>query len=119
MSFDVINYNEPISDSEPSLVTKNQSPETSMVVDKVETVHQVTQKVTPMFKKRRNKNASSFSSPQSSKVQQLQIFTCHMDFGLFDIMDLIKKQLRLYIVETSWLMQEKHVYYCIAKNNGQ
>ncbi|KAI4343563.1 hypothetical protein L6164_010897 [Bauhinia variegata] len=52
-----------ISDNEPS-VTKNHSPETSMVVDKLETGEQVTQKMAPAEKKRRNRNGNS---PQSSK----------------------------------------------------
>ncbi|KAI4336376.1 hypothetical protein L6164_014910 [Bauhinia variegata] len=57
-----------ISDNEPSFVTKNQSPETSMVVDKLETGEQVTQKVTPVQKRRRNRNRNrNGGSPQSSK----------------------------------------------------
>lgn len=59
-----------VTDNEPSSVTKNQSPETSVVVDKLEPGEQVTQKVTPMEKKRRNRNGSSFGSPQS-KVKKL------------------------------------------------
>lgn len=47
-----------ISDTEPSVV-KNQSPETSMVVQKLEKGEQVTQKVTPMVKKRKARNGSS------------------------------------------------------------
>ncbi|TKY73698.1 dimerization protein [Spatholobus suberectus] len=53
-----------ISDNEPS-VTKNLSPQSSMVVDKLETGEQVTQKVTPVEKKRRTRNGSSLSNPQS------------------------------------------------------
>ncbi|XP_061338988.1 transcription factor BC1-like isoform X2 [Gastrolobium bilobum] len=53
-----------ISDNEPS-VTKNLSPQSSMVLDKFETGEQVTQKVTPMEKKRRIRNGSSLSNPQS------------------------------------------------------
>ncbi|KAK7410995.1 hypothetical protein VNO78_02294 [Psophocarpus tetragonolobus] len=54
-----------ISDNEPS-VTKNLSPQSSMVVDKLETGEQVTQKVnTPAEKKRRTRNGSSLSNPQS------------------------------------------------------
>ncbi|CAJ1937567.1 unnamed protein product [Sphenostylis stenocarpa] len=53
-----------ISDTEPSVV-KNYSPETSMVVDKLEKGEQVTQKVTPTQKKRRARNGSSLSSPLS------------------------------------------------------
>ncbi|XP_020233509.1 transcription factor bHLH137 [Cajanus cajan] len=55
-----------ISDTEPSVV-KNHSPETSMVVDKLEKGEQVTQKVTPMVKKRRAKYGSSLSSPLSKE----------------------------------------------------
>lgn len=52
-------------DNEPS-VTKNLSPQSSIVVDKLETGEQVTQKniVTPMEKKRRTRNGSSSSNPQ-------------------------------------------------------
>ena len=54
-----------ISDIELSVV-KNHSPETSMVVDKLEKGEQVTQKVvTPMEKKRRARNGSSSSDPLS------------------------------------------------------
>lgn len=53
------------SDNEPS-VTKKQSPESSTVVDKLETGEQVTQKVmTPMEKKRRTRNCSSLNYAQS------------------------------------------------------
>lgn len=58
-----------MSDNEPSSVTKNQqSPETSLVLDKLETdSEQVTQKVTPMEKKRRNRSnrSPSLTRPQS------------------------------------------------------
>ncbi|TKY60545.1 dimerization protein [Spatholobus suberectus] len=50
-----------ISDTEPSVV-KNQSPESSMVVDTLEKGQQVTH---PMEKKRRARNGSSLSSPLS------------------------------------------------------
>ncbi|RDX61502.1 Transcription factor bHLH137, partial [Mucuna pruriens] len=53
-----------ISDNEPS-VTKNLSPQSSIVVDKLETGEQVTQKVTPVEKKRRTRNGSSLSNPPS------------------------------------------------------
>ena len=53
-----------ISDNEPS-VTKNLSPQSSMVVDKLETGEQVTQKVTPMERKRRTRHGSCLSNPQS------------------------------------------------------
>ncbi|XP_020232909.1 transcription factor bHLH137 [Cajanus cajan] len=56
-----------ISDNEPS-VTKNLSPQSSMVVDKLETGEQVTQKVTPVQKKRRTRNGSSLSNPQSKDI---------------------------------------------------
>ncbi|KAL2347092.1 hypothetical protein Fmac_001092 [Flemingia macrophylla] len=56
-----------ISDNEPS-VTKNLSPQSSVVVDKLETSDQVTQKVTPMEKKRRTRNGSSMSNPQSKDI---------------------------------------------------
>ncbi|XP_028766268.1 transcription factor bHLH137-like [Neltuma alba] len=56
-----------MSDNEPSSVTKNQSPETSVVLDKLEPGEQVTQKVTPMEKRRRNRNRSSLSHPQSKE----------------------------------------------------
>ncbi|KAG5046093.1 hypothetical protein AAZX31_06G158400 [Glycine max] len=56
-----------ISDNEPS-VTKNLSPQSSMVVDKLETGEQVTQKVNiPVDKKRRTRNGSSFTSNPQSK----------------------------------------------------
>ncbi|XP_054822525.1 transcription factor bHLH137-like [Prosopis cineraria] len=54
-----------MSDNEPPSVTKNQSPETSVVLDKLEPGEQVTQKVTPMEKKR-NRNRSSH--PQSKEA---------------------------------------------------
>ncbi|XP_057423083.1 transcription factor bHLH137 [Lotus japonicus] len=50
-----------ISDNEPS-ITKNLSPQSSMVVDKLEIGEQVTQKVTP---KRRSRKDSSLNEPQS------------------------------------------------------
>lgn len=53
-----------LSDNEPS-VTKKQSTESSTVVDKLETGEQVTQKVTSMDKKRKNRNGSSLNSAQS------------------------------------------------------
>ncbi|XP_062115842.1 transcription factor BC1-like [Humulus lupulus] len=49
------------SDNEPS-VTKKQSTESSTVVDKLESGEQVTQKVTPMEKKRKTRNGSSNSA---------------------------------------------------------
>ncbi|KAM5571566.1 transcription factor bHLH137 [Rosa sericea] len=58
------------SDNEPS-VTKKQSPESSAVVDKLETGEQVTQKVmTPMERKRRTRNGSSPNSAQSKVKKQ-------------------------------------------------
>ncbi|KAJ1417848.1 Myc-type, basic helix-loop-helix [Sesbania bispinosa] len=56
-----------ISDNEPS-VTKNLSPQSSMVVDKLETGEQVTQKVTPMERKRRTRNGSSLNNHQSKET---------------------------------------------------
>ncbi|KAK7399268.1 hypothetical protein VNO78_10448 [Psophocarpus tetragonolobus] len=53
-----------ISDTEPSVV-KIHSPETSMVVDKLERGEQITQTVLPMEKKRRARNGSSLSTPLS------------------------------------------------------
>lgn len=62
------------SDNEPS-VTKKQSPESSAVVDKLETGEQVTQKVmTPMERKRRTRNGSSPNSAQSKVNIEFQIF---------------------------------------------
>ena len=56
-----------ISDNEPS-VTENLSPQSSMVVDKLETGEQVTQKVnTPVEKKRKTRNGSSLTSNPQSK----------------------------------------------------
>ncbi|XP_047168515.1 transcription factor bHLH137-like isoform X2 [Vigna umbellata] len=56
-----------ISDNEPS-VTKILSPQSSVVVDKLETGEQVTQKVnTPPLKKRRTRNGSSLTSNTQSK----------------------------------------------------
>ncbi|KAK7291527.1 hypothetical protein RIF29_06743 [Crotalaria pallida] len=62
-----------ISDTEPSSVTtkNNQSPETSMVVDKLESGEQVTQKVTPpMEKKRRTRNRSPLSTSISKDSRE-------------------------------------------------
>ncbi|KAK7316853.1 hypothetical protein RJT34_00609 [Clitoria ternatea] len=56
-----------ISDNEPS-VTKNLSPQSSVVLDKLETGEQVTQKVTPMEKKRRTRNGPSLNSPQAKEA---------------------------------------------------
>ncbi|CAL0319811.1 unnamed protein product [Lupinus luteus] len=58
-----------ISDNEPS-VAKNISPQSSMVVDKLEIGEQVTQKVTPMVKKRRIRSAYSLNKPQSKDVKE-------------------------------------------------
>ncbi|KAK7353861.1 hypothetical protein VNO80_19314 [Phaseolus coccineus] len=56
-----------ISDNEPS-VTKNLSPQSSVVVDKLENGEQVTQKVhTPVEKKRRSRNGSSLTTNTQSK----------------------------------------------------
>lgn len=54
-----------ISDNEPS-ITKNLSPQSSMVVDKLEIGEQVTQKVTP---KRRSRKDSSLNEPQSKVIE--------------------------------------------------
>lgn len=54
-----------ISDNEPSAVTKKQSTESSTVVNKLESGEQVTQKVAPMDKKRKNTNGSTLTSAQS------------------------------------------------------
>ncbi|KAK7350731.1 hypothetical protein VNO77_09638 [Canavalia gladiata] len=55
-----------ISDNEPSVTKNYLSPQSSMVVDKLETGEQVTQKVSiPIEKKRRTRNGSSFTNPQS------------------------------------------------------
>ncbi|XP_050377777.1 transcription factor bHLH137 [Argentina anserina] len=60
------------SDNEPS-VTKKQSPESSSVVDKLETGEQVTQKVTtPMERKRRTRNNVSSPHSAQSKVNKKQ-----------------------------------------------
>lgn len=57
-----------ISNSDTEL--KNQSPENSMVVDKLENGEQVTQKVTsPMEKKRRTRKSSSLNSPLSKVIR--------------------------------------------------
>ncbi|XP_019437197.1 PREDICTED: transcription factor bHLH137-like isoform X6 [Lupinus angustifolius] len=61
-----------ISDNEPS-VAKNISPQSSMVVDKLEIGEQVTQKVTPMMKKRRIRSVSSLSNSQSKDVTEGKI----------------------------------------------
>ncbi|KAL6280830.1 hypothetical protein ACE6H2_017711 [Prunus campanulata] len=58
-----------LSDNEPS-VTKKQSTESSAVVDKLETGEQVTQKVTSMDKKRKNRNGSSLNSAQSKASRE-------------------------------------------------
>ncbi|XP_019416165.1 PREDICTED: transcription factor bHLH137-like isoform X2 [Lupinus angustifolius] len=58
-----------ISDNEPS-IAKNISPQSSMVVDKLEIGEQVTQKVTPMVKKRRTRSAYSLYKPQSKDVKE-------------------------------------------------
>ncbi|KAG5024209.1 hypothetical protein AAZX31_08G009100 [Glycine max] len=62
-----------ISDTEYSVVNKNHSPETSMVVDKLEKGEQFTQKVvTPMEKekKRRARNGSSKESTEGGNEKQ-------------------------------------------------
>lgn len=61
------------SDTEVSVV-KNQSPESSMVVDKLENGEQVTQKVIPMEKKRRTRNGSSSLNSPLFKVTKLELF---------------------------------------------
>ncbi|CAL0327705.1 unnamed protein product [Lupinus luteus] len=61
-----------ISDNEPS-VAKYISPQSSMVVDKLENDEQVTQKVTPMVKKRRIRCVSSLSNSQSKDVTEGEI----------------------------------------------
>ncbi|KAE9608601.1 hypothetical protein Lal_00020785 [Lupinus albus] len=59
-----------ISDNEPSSVAKNISPQSSMVVDKLEIGEQVTQKVTLMVKKRRITSACSLNKSQSKDVKE-------------------------------------------------
>lgn len=72
-----------MSDNELSSVTKNQSPDTSLVVDnnhnKLEPGEQVTQKATlnnPVEnnKKRRNRKASFLSPPQSKVINTMYIY---------------------------------------------
>ncbi|KAE9604244.1 putative transcription factor bHLH family [Lupinus albus] len=59
-----------ITDNEPS-VTKNITPQSSMVVDnKLENGEQVTQNMTPMVKKRRVRSVSSLSNPQSKDASE-------------------------------------------------
>jgi len=72
-----------ISDNEPS-VTKNLSPQSSVVVDKLETGEQVTQKVnnTPALKKRRTRNGSSLTSNTQSKVNNLSLISLSQSFIL-------------------------------------
>ena len=66
--------------TDPSpFVTQNQSPETSTVVDKLENGEQVTQKVTPMEKKRKTTNGSSLNSSPLSLVN----LSCDADFVYF------------------------------------
>ncbi|CAJ2641285.1 unnamed protein product [Trifolium pratense] len=61
-----------MSDNEPSSVTKNLSPQSSMVLDKLETGdEQVTQKVSPMEKKRRTRNNGPSSTKQQSHDNNL------------------------------------------------
>ncbi|WJX35084.1 hypothetical protein P8452_23123 [Trifolium repens] len=61
-----------MSDNEPSSVTKNLSPQSSMVLDKLETGdEQVTQKVSPMEKKRRTRNNGLSSTKQQSHDNNL------------------------------------------------
>jgi hypothetical protein len=60
------------SDNEPSL-TKKQSTESSTVVDKLDSGEQVTQKVTPIEKKRKNRNGASMTYAQS-KVGHNKLF---------------------------------------------
>jgi hypothetical protein len=61
------------SDNEPC-VTKKQNTESSMVVDKLESGEQVTQKVTtPMEKKRKIRNRASLTSSTQSKVDHSNI----------------------------------------------
>ncbi|KAK9278608.1 hypothetical protein L1049_028181 [Liquidambar formosana] len=58
-----------LSDNEPS-VTKKLSTDSSSVGDKLESGEQVTQKVTPMEKKRKNRDGSSLSSSQSKDARE-------------------------------------------------
>ncbi|KAK7282108.1 hypothetical protein RIF29_10651 [Crotalaria pallida] len=60
-----------VSDNEPS-VTKNITPQSSMVVDKLETGEQVTQKVSPVQKKRRVRSLSSLSNSQFKDVTEMK-----------------------------------------------
>ncbi|XP_058781286.1 transcription factor bHLH137-like isoform X1 [Vicia villosa] len=59
-----------ITDNEPSSLTKNLSPQSSMVLDKLETGdEQVTQKINPMEKKRRTRNnGPSSNNPKSHEI---------------------------------------------------
>ncbi|KAL5074984.1 hypothetical protein RYX36_013968 [Vicia faba] len=60
-----------ITDNEPSSLTKNLSPQSSMVLDKLETGdEQVTQKINPMEKKRRTRNngPASSTNPKSHEI---------------------------------------------------
>lgn len=58
-----------ITDNEPSSLTKNLSPQSSMVLDKLETGdEQVTQKINPMEKKRRTRNNGPSSTNPISHV---------------------------------------------------
>lgn len=58
-----------VTENEPSSLTKNLSPQSSMVLDKLETGdEQVTQKINPMEKKRRARNNGPSSTNPKSHV---------------------------------------------------
>nr|WIE96072.1 basic helix-loop-helix transcription factor [Loropetalum chinense var. rubrum] len=59
-----------ISDNELSSVTKKLSTDSSSVIDKLESGEQVTQKVTPTEKKRKNMDGSSLTSAQSKDARE-------------------------------------------------
>ncbi|CAK9143357.1 unnamed protein product [Ilex paraguariensis] len=60
-----------LSNNEPS-VTNKHSPDSSSVIDKLESGEQVTQKLTPMEKKRRCADGSSLSSAQSKGARVMK-----------------------------------------------
>ncbi|XP_040990481.1 transcription factor bHLH137-like [Juglans microcarpa x Juglans regia] len=57
-------------DNEASLTKKQISTESSTVVDKLDTSDQVTQKVTPMVKKRNNRNGASLNCAQLKELAE-------------------------------------------------
>lgn len=75
-----------VTENEPSSLTKNLSPQSSMVLDKLETGdEQVTQKINPMEKKRRARNnGPSSTNPKSHVIiKNINIFNVFFFLAFF------------------------------------